>query len=72
MSELANTLNLTMPTIEKYLYIMQKSFHIALIRPFYKNTRKELTKMPKVYFYDTGLRNSLMNNFEPLFTRNDK
>jgi predicted AAA+ superfamily ATPase len=72
MSELANTLNLTMPTIEKYLYIMQKSFHITLMRPFYTNISKELTKMPKIYFYDTGLRNSLVNNFEPIVNRNDR
>lgn len=70
--ELANTLNLSAPTIEKYLYVLQKSFHIILIKPFHTNIRKELTKMPKVYFYDTGLRNALINNFDPMTSRSDK
>ncbi len=51
---------------------MQKSFHIQLIRPFYKNIRKEITKMPKVFFYDLGVRNALLNNFENFEFRTDK
>ena len=50
-------------TIEEYLKVMKQSYQIALIRPFYKNLRKELTKMPKVYFYDLGLRNFLVDNY---------
>jgi len=72
LNELANCLNLSQPTIEKYLYVMQKSFHIALIKPFYKNIRKELTKMKKVYFYDLGLRNQLVSNFDNIEIREDK
>ncbi len=51
---------------------MRKSFHIELIRPFYRNIRKEITKMPKVYFYDLGLRNVILNNFDLHETRHDK
>lgn len=51
---------------------MQKYFHIALVKPFFKNLRKELVKMPKAYLLDTGLRNCLLNNFQPLVTRLDK
>jgi hypothetical protein len=47
-------------------------FHIALIRPFYRNLRKELTKMPKVYLLDTGMKNSLLNNFQSFTFRVDK
>ncbi|MEF2174957.1 MAG: ATP-binding protein [Candidatus Absconditabacteria bacterium] len=72
MSEIANSFNLSLPTVEKYIYIMQKSFHIALIRPFYSNIRKELSKMPKVYFYDLGFRNSLLKNFDNINNRLDK
>jgi hypothetical protein len=61
VSELSNTLNLNMNTVGDYLYAMEKSYHIALVRPFFKNYRKEFTKMPKVYFFDQGLRNYLMN-----------
>ncbi len=71
-NELANTLSLTAPTINKYLYVMQKSFYIALIKPFYNNIRKELTKMPKVFFYDLWIRNALINNFENIDYRFDK
>ena len=69
---IANTFDLSLPTVEKYIYIMQKSFHIAIIRPFYKNVKKELTKMPKIYFYDLGFRNSLLKNFENINLRSDK
>jgi len=71
-SELANTLNVSRSSIDNYLYIMQKSFHIVLVRPFYKNIRKELTKMPKIYFMDLGLRNFFKNDFRVYRNREDK
>jgi hypothetical protein len=70
-SELANTLDVSKTTIDNYLYLMQKSFHLVLIRPFYKNIRKELTKMPKVFFIDSGLRNFFKNDFRFLKDRDD-
>ncbi|MBI5413998.1 ATP-binding protein [Candidatus Peregrinibacteria bacterium] len=70
--ELSNTLGLSTTAAQRYLYIMQKSFHVALIRPFWKNIRKELTKMQKVFFYDLGLRNHFLKNFTSLSERNDK
>jgi len=70
--ELSLTLGVSKTAIENYLYLMQKSFHLCLIRPFFKNIRKELTKMPKVYFYDLGLRNFLVNNFQPFLMRDDQ
>ena len=70
-NELANTLNLARPTVDHYLYLMRKSFHLALIKPFSRNMRKEITKMPKGYFYDVGLRNYFINNFNSLGTRQD-
>lgn len=71
-SELAHTLGVSKTAIDNYLYVMQKSFHIALVKPFYKNIRKELTKMPKVYFFDTGLRNFFVSNFKSFVIRDDK
>ncbi|MCF8379261.1 MAG: ATP-binding protein [Bacteroidales bacterium] len=71
-NELSKTLNLHLSTIDNYLFILQKSFHIHLIKPFYKNLRKELTKMPKVYFDDIGIRNALLNRFTDLQNREDK
>jgi hypothetical protein len=71
-SELASTLGVSKTTIDNYLYIMQKSFHIHLINPFFKNLRKELTKMPKLYFLDLGLRNFFIKNFRLFNEREDK
>jgi predicted AAA+ superfamily ATPase len=72
VNELSRMLNSKNETINNYLYIMQKCFHLALIRPFSRNLRKELTKMPKVYLLDNGLRNCLVNNFELPNFRFDK
>lgn len=72
VNELANTVRIKNETVNNYLWVMQKCFHIALVKPFFKNLRKELTKMPKVFLMDTGLRNCLLNNFQPLNTRADK
>ena len=71
-SELATTLGISKTAVDNYLYVMQKSFLIRLISPFYKNLRKELTKMPKVYFLDLGLRNFLVKNFKSFSEREDK
>jgi len=71
-SELAATLGISKTAVDNYLYVMQKSFHIRLIPPFHKNLRKELTKMPKVYFLDLGLRNFLVKNFKSFNQREDK
>ncbi len=72
LNEISNTINLNAITVEKYIYIMKKSFHIATISPFYNNIRKELTKMQKIYFYDLWLRNYFLNNFEAFDYRIDK
>jgi len=71
-NELATTLGLSSPTIEKFLYVLQKSYLINLVRPFYRNIRKELSKMPKVYFYDLGIRNAFLRNFSHLSDRVDR
>jgi len=72
INELSSTLRIKNETAVSYLNILQKCFHIALVRPFYRNIRNELIKMPKVFLLDTGLRNSLLNNFLPLSERIDK
>ncbi len=71
-NELSIALKIKHLTITNYLWIMQKCFHIALVKLFNKNLRKELSKMPKVFLMDTGLRNVLLNNFQPLNSRTDK
>ncbi len=70
-TELAATIGVSRAAIEHHLAIMQRSFHLALVRPFWSNVRKELTKMPKAYFYDLGLRNFFVGRFEGTATRTD-
>jgi len=70
--ELANTIRVDNKTVDHYISVLQKCFHIALVKPFSTNIRKELTKMPKVFLHDTGLRNSLLERFTPLENREDK
>lgn len=70
--ELAATMGLARKTLNEYLYVAEKSYQVAFISPFYRNIRKELTKMPKVFFYDLGLRNFFLGDFSPLKKRADK
>jgi predicted AAA+ superfamily ATPase len=71
-NELAGTVGIDKDTINKYLDILEKAFVIFRLHPFSRNIRTEITKMRKVYFYDTGVRNALVSNFNTLASRNDK
>jgi len=70
-NNLSNTLATTYITLEKYINILQSTFIIRLISPWYRNKNKEIIKMPKIYFYDTGLRNLIIRNFEQFEMRID-
>jgi hypothetical protein len=59
VNELANTVGLSKPTIEKHLFLLENTYIIKLVRPFSKNIRSELFKTPKIYFYDSGLAQML-------------
>lgn len=72
MNELSRILSLSVTAVENYIFVLQKCFHIRLLKPFYKKIRKELTKMPKVYFNDLGFRNVLLKLFNPVELRLDK
>ncbi len=54
---------LSFQSVKKYMDAMEKSYLIVRIMPFYKNKLKEITKQPKLYFLDTGLRNAVANDF---------
>ncbi len=66
------SLKIKSETVQSYLYIMVKSFHIALVKPFYKSAVTELRKMKKAYFQDLGLRNFFAGNFNPILLRDDR
>lgn len=53
-AELSATLGIAEVTVEKYMYLLEKTFVLDVVRPFYRNVRKELVKSPKVYFADLG------------------
>lgn len=59
VEELANTCNLSKQTIRHYLFVLENTYVIKLVKPFSKNLRSELFKTPKVYFYDSGLAHLL-------------
>lgn len=60
ITELSNTVGLAKATIEDYLFVLENTYIIRLVKPFYKNFRSEITKMPKIYFEDTGIANLLL------------
>ncbi|MCU0347228.1 MAG: ATP-binding protein [Saprospiraceae bacterium] len=60
-NELSKTIQVDTKTVDNYLYVLEKCYHVHLLKPFFRNLQKELTKMPKVYFNDLGLRNALLN-----------
>ncbi|KAF0108483.1 MAG: AAA ATPase [Anaerolineaceae bacterium] len=71
IAELATSLALNRQTVERYLDLLEKVFVIFRVNGFSRNLRKEVTKNPRYYFYDNGVRNSLIQNFNPLPLRND-
>ncbi|KKS79212.1 MAG: hypothetical protein UV54_C0039G0011, partial [Candidatus Beckwithbacteria bacterium GW2011_GWA2_43_10] len=71
LTELAKSLELNRGTVERYLDLLEKSFVLINIRGFSRNLRKEVTKNSRYYFYDNGVRNVLINNFNSLKMRND-
>lgn len=71
LNELGRTLALDPKTISKYLDLLEKSFVIVNLRGLSRNLRKEITRTSKYYFYDNGIRNALISNFNDLSVRND-
>jgi len=69
--ELAQNLGISRQTVQKYLNVLEQSFVIFTLRAFSRNLRKEIAKSVKIYFYDLGIRNSIIQNFNPLNLRND-
>ena len=68
---LSNSLAINRNEIERFLNILEYTFICSKIYPFYKNYSKEITKTPKMYFLDSGLRNYILNQFQPISQRQD-
>lgn len=71
LNELATNLAINRQTVERYLDLLEKVFVIYRVGGFSRNLRKEVTKNARYYFFDNGVRNSLIQNFNPLALRND-
>jgi predicted AAA+ superfamily ATPase len=71
VNELSVSLQVNRSTIERYLDILEKAFVIFRLYSFSRNLRQELNRKFKVYFYDVGIRNSLINNYNPPELRTD-
>lgn len=71
IAELAANLALNRKTVEHYLDLLEKVFVIFRVGGFSRNLRKEVTKNSRYYFFDNGVRNSLIQNFNPLPLRAD-
>ena len=70
-NELAQTIGTDNKTVEKYIDLLEKCFVVFRLNGFNRNLRTELKKSKKVYFYDNGIRNAILQNFAPLSMRQD-
>ncbi len=71
-SELSNLSGYSYHYVKKYLNFLDKTYITFLLSPFFSNKRVEVVKNPKVYFFDTGLRNIVVNDFRSINFRTDK
>lgn len=70
-NELAQTVGTDNKTIEKYIDLLEKCYIIFRLNGFSRNLRTELKRAKKIYFYDNGIRNAILQNFAPLALRQD-
>jgi hypothetical protein len=70
-SELASSLNVNKKTVMRYLELLEKTFVIFSLPGFSRNLRKEYTKTPRYYFWDNGIRNTIISNYNFLNSRDD-
>ena len=70
-NELAGLVGINVKTVEKYIDLLEKCFVLFRLPPFARNKRREISKMKKIYFYDLGIRNAVINNFNLLENRDD-
>ena len=69
--ELGKITGLDKETVERYIILLEKAFIVFRLRSFSRNLRTELKKSRKIFFYDNGLRNAVIRQFNPLGLRND-
>ncbi len=70
-NELASTIGSDSKTVERYVELLEKCFVIYRLQGLSRNLRNELKKAKKIFFYDTGIRNAIINNYAPVQLRAD-
>lgn len=70
-NELSSLLQVDKNTVMTYVNLLEQSYIIFRLRPLSRNLRNEISTSRKIYFYDNGIRNALIANFNPLNLRND-
>ncbi len=71
LNELSQNLGIDVKTVARYLDLLEKSFILINLRGFSRNLRSEIKEKSKYYFYDNGIRNAIISNFNPLSIRDD-
>lgn len=69
--EISKELQLSSPTLSRYLDLLRHTFVVDFLQPYFTNEIKSIKKASKVYFFDNGIRNSILSNFTSLNKRND-
>jgi len=70
-NELGKTVEADKKTVERYIDLLEKAFVVFRLPAFSRNVRNEIKKGKKIYFFDCGIRNAVIGNFNKLHTRND-
>lgn len=70
-NELANSLEISKNTVMRYIDLLEKAFIVFRLPQFRKNSRVQIGRLRKIYFYDLGMRNALVDDFKPLEVRGD-
>jgi uncharacterized protein len=71
VSELSKHVGADVKTIESYIYLLEETFVIFKLGAFSRNLRNEVNKKKKIFFFDNGIRNALISNFNAIQNRND-
>ncbi|MFB6167027.1 MAG: ATP-binding protein, partial [Candidatus Nanohaloarchaea archaeon] len=71
-SAVSDRAEITYNRLKEWLSVLEHTFVLEQVRPFFTNKQKEIVKSPKIYFHDSGFRNSLLNNFQDLEMRKDQ
>lgn len=69
--ELSNLIKIDKATVAHYVEILEKGYVLFRLKPYAKNLRNEIKKNHKIYFYDVGIRNTVIKNLNPLASRSD-